>query len=138
MLQKTEVAYLERFANKIRKHCVVMTNRAKSSHIGSSLSMVELLTVLYCRTLRVDPVKPEAANRDRFILSKGHACTALYAVLAELGFFPVTWLDEFYMNGSHMTGRCDSHAYSWNRGLHRIVGARSLSRNWDGARGQEG
>lgn len=95
---------LENFALKIRKHCVVMTHQAKASHIGSSLSMVELLTVLYNRILHVDPRDPHREDRDRFILSKGHACAALYAVLAERGFFPITWLNDFYVNGSHMTG----------------------------------
>ena len=81
-----------------------MTSRAKSSHIGSSFSMVELLVVLYGGVLRVRPNEPQWDARDRFILSKGHACAALYAVLAEKGFFPLTWLDDFYLDGAHLAG----------------------------------
>ncbi len=95
---------LRRLAYKIRKHVLVMTNRARSSHIGSNYSMVELLVVLYNVILRVDPSRPEWAERDRFILSKGHACAAFYAVLAERGFFPLDWLDTFYLNGSRLVG----------------------------------
>ena len=81
-----------------------MIHRAKSSHLGSSFSMAELLAVLYTRILRVDPNNPEWDDRDRFILSKGHACAALYVVLAERSFFPQTWLDEFYQDGGHLAG----------------------------------
>lgn len=66
--------------------------------------MVDLLAVLYNGILRVDPAKPEWPDRDRFILSKGHACVALYAALAERGFFPLDWLDTFYENGSRLAG----------------------------------
>jgi len=66
--------------------------------------MIELLLVLYGRVLRVDPNRPDWPERDRFVLSKGHACAGLYAVLAERGFFPRSWLDTFYQNGSHLAG----------------------------------
>jgi len=66
--------------------------------------MVEALTVLYGKVLRVDPSDPSWSDRDRFILSKGHACAALYAVLAERGFFPVEWLETFCQNGSRLAG----------------------------------
>lgn len=82
----------------------MMTNRAKSSHVGSSLSMAELLAVLYAKVLRVKPDDPDWSERDRFILSKGHGCAALYAVLAESGFFPLEWLETFYLNGSRLAG----------------------------------
>jgi len=95
---------LKQLAKKIRLHVLAMTHRAKSSHIGSSFSMVELLAVLYSKILRVRPEEPEWPDRDRFILSKGHACAGLFAVLAEKGFFPKTWLDDFYLNGSHLAG----------------------------------
>lgn len=91
-------------AARIRRHSVLMTSKAKASHVGSSLSMAELLAVLYGQTLRVDPEHPDWAERDRFILSKGHGCAALYAALAEVGFFPVDWLDTFYTNGSRLPG----------------------------------
>ena len=101
---------LRRLAYQIRKHVLVMTNRAKSSHIGSNYSMVELLVVLYNGILRIDPSRPEWPERDRFILSKGHACAAFYAVLAERGFFPLDWLDTFYQNGSRLAGHA-THTY---------------------------
>ena len=81
-----------------------MIHRAKSSHLGSAYSMADLLAVLYSRILRIDPQKPDAADRDRFVLSKGHACAALYAVLAEQGFFPKEWLQHFYQDGARLAG----------------------------------
>jgi len=91
-------------AKKIRLHALHMIHRAKSSHLGSAYSMADLLAVLYGRILRIDPQKPDSADRDRFVLSKGHACAALYAVLAEQGFFPKEWLEHFYENGARLAG----------------------------------
>lgn len=91
-------------ARRLRIQTLHMIHRAGSSHIGSCFSIAELLAVLYGRILRVDPKRPDWLDRDRFILSKGHACAVLYAVLAESGFFPVTWLDDFYQNGSPLAG----------------------------------
>ncbi len=91
-------------ATRIRAHALRMTHRAKSSHIGGSLSIADLLAVLYGRVLRVDPLRPQWPERDRFILSKGHAAAAAYAALAERGFFPMEWLDTFYLDGSHLPG----------------------------------
>jgi len=81
-----------------------MIHRAKSSHIGSAFSMADILAVLYGRILRTNPNQPDWPQRDRFILSKGHACVGLYATLAERGFFPVSWLDGFYQDGSPLVG----------------------------------
>jgi transketolase len=81
-----------------------MTHRSGASHVGSSLSMAELLAVLYGGVLRIDPDSVESPERDRFILSKGHGVAGLYAVLAERGFFPVQWLDEFYRDGTRLAG----------------------------------
>lgn len=94
----------EALAKKIRLHTLYMIHRAKSSHLGSAYSMADLLAVLYGRILRIDPQKPTAPDRDRFVLSKGHACAALYAVLAEQGFFPKQWLQNFYQDGSRLAG----------------------------------
>jgi len=91
-------------ARQIRAHVLRMTNRAGSSHVGSCLSVADLLAVLYAGWLRVDPSRPVDPERDRFILSKGHACAALYAVLAERGFFPVERLETFYADGSRLIG----------------------------------
>jgi len=95
---------VSQLARAIRIHVLRMIYSAKSSHIGSSFSIAELLAVLYGRILRVDSANIDWADRDRFILSKGHACAALYAVLAETGFFPPEWLDTFYRDGSHLAG----------------------------------
>ena len=95
---------VEGLARTIRIHSLRMIHSAKSSHIGSCLSMAELLAVIYGRFLRIDPARPDWPDRDRFILSKGHACAILYAALAEAGFFPTSWLRTFYQNGSPLAG----------------------------------
>ena len=92
------------FSKRIRLETLRVINKARSSHIGSAFSMVELLAVLYAKILRVDPTRPDWPGRDRFILSKGHACAPLYVTLAECGFFPPTWLDDFYQDGARLAG----------------------------------
>lgn len=99
-----DVYHYRQLAKKIRAHVLRMTHRAKSAHVGTSLSMADLLAVLYSGVMRVDPARPDWPDRDRFILSKGHGCAGLYAVLAERGFFPVEWLDDFCQNGSCLAG----------------------------------
>lgn len=89
---------------RVRRNIVKMTHLGNSSHVGSALSMVDILAVLYSDILTYDPKYPEADNRDRFILSKGHAGAGLYATLAECGFFPVEMLDQHYKNGSILSG----------------------------------
>jgi transketolase len=91
-------------ARRIRRHAICMTARARSSHVGACLSMADLLAVLYGRALHVRPHAPDWPGRDRFILSKGHGCAGLYATLAERGFFPLSWLDEFGADGSRLIG----------------------------------
>lgn len=98
------------FARRIRLHTLEMTHKARASHVGSSFSTVELLTVLYNGVLRIDPKNPDWPDRDRFVLSKGHGCAAYYAALAETGFFPLDWLDTFYQNGSRLAGHA-THTY---------------------------
>ncbi len=95
---------LAELARALRIRTLRMTHRAKSSHIGTCFSMAELLAVLYGGVLRVDPARPDWPDRDRFVLSKGHGCAILYAVLAERGFFPASWLDRFYQDGSPLWG----------------------------------
>lgn len=97
-------------ARRIRRHVLDMVYHAKSSHIGTCFSMAELLAVLYGQILRLDPRRVDWIDRDRFILSKGHGCAALYAVLAERGFFPLDWLDTFYKDGSPLVGHA-THTY---------------------------
>lgn len=91
-------------AKKVRLHALRMTSRGKASHIGSILSMADLIAVLYGAVLRVDPENSGWPQRDRFILSKGHAAAGLYAALAERGFFPVEKLDGHCQNGSELCG----------------------------------
>lgn len=75
-------------ARRMRIQALQMVHRAKASHIGSALSICDIVAVLYGQVLRLDPRQPASPQRDRFILSKGHACVAIYAALAETGFFP--------------------------------------------------
>jgi transketolase len=91
-------------ANRIRHHVVMMTSRGGSSHVGSALSLADILAVLYGGVLDVDPRDPKKPDRDRFILSKGHAGAAVYAALAESGFFPVEKLQTHYQDGSDLSG----------------------------------
>lgn len=87
-----------------------MNHRANASHSGSALSIVELLTVLYFKYLKIDPAQPKADDRDLFILSKGHASSALYATLAERGFFSKDLLEQFYIDGGLLPGHVDMEA----------------------------
>jgi transketolase len=91
-------------ARRIRIHVVNMTSRGGSSHVGAALSMADILAVLYGGILNVDPLEPKHPARDRFILSKGHAGAAVYAVLAELGFLPLEKLLTHYQDGSDLSG----------------------------------
>ncbi len=95
---------LRELARGLRRDVLHMTSAAGSSHVGSNYSIIELLAVLYARVLRVRPEDPSWSERDRFILSKGHACASLYAVLASRGFFPRDWLQSFCTNGGRLAG----------------------------------
>ena len=93
------------FARAVRAHALCMVHAVNASHIGSSLSMTDLLAVLYGGgVLRVRPAEPDWPQRDRFILSKGHAAAAAYATLAEAGFFPREWLATYCQDGSRLAG----------------------------------
>lgn len=91
-------------ARRIRRHAVEMTHLGKSSHVGSVLSMADIMAVLYGSVMRLDPAQPRWPGRDRFILSKGHAGAGVYAALAERGFFPVAKLRTHYQDGSDLSG----------------------------------
>ena len=88
----------------IRRNGLEMTHISRGSHIGSVLSVAEIIAVLYASVLNVDPKDPKKPDRDRMILSKGHAGSAVYAALAETGFFPVEQLKTHYANGSILSG----------------------------------
>ena len=94
----------EELALRLRRHVVRMCSRGGSSHVGSGLSIADIVALLYGEVLRLDPANPDWPDRDRFILSKGHAGACIYAALAERGFFDVAELDRHYQNGSHLSG----------------------------------
>jgi transketolase len=96
-------------ARRVRRDVLRMVHRARASHVGTCLSIADLLAVLYADVLRVDPARPDAPQRDRFLLSKGHGGAALYAVLAERGFFPAAWLDDYCADGSRLAGHATHH-----------------------------
>jgi len=102
-------AALDAHARQIRAETLRMIHRARSSHAGSALSMIDLLVVLYEKVLRVRPDELDWPERDRFLLSKGHACAGLYAVLARRGFFPLDWLNDFYGDNARLPGHA-THA----------------------------
>ena len=91
-------------ARKLRIHSLTMISRARSSHIGSCLSMADILAVLYGATLRIDPHRPDWEDRDRLVISKGHAAAITYAALAEAGFIAQERLLEYGQNGSYLCG----------------------------------
>jgi transketolase len=101
------LAEMEAVAKRLRRHIVTMTGKAGSGHPGGSLSAVEILITLYFKVLRHKPQAPRWPDRDRFILSKGHAAPALYSVLAECGYFPMEWLLTLRQMDSCLQGHTD-------------------------------
>jgi transketolase len=97
-----ELTDFQRRASRIRARVIQMACAARAPHVASSLSCVDVLTALYFHALRIDPRHPDDPMRDRFILSKGHACSAQYAALAERGFFPEKLLEEYARNGGRL------------------------------------
>lgn len=102
--QATNTIDTNAMALAIRRHAVNMTHLGKSSHVGSVLSLADILAVLYGEVMALEPADPRWAHRDRFILSKGHAGAGVYAALAERGFIPVEQLKTHYQNGSKLSG----------------------------------
>ena len=104
-----EIKELKLKANEVRRLSIEMIYRAKSGHPGGSLSAAEILVTLYFKILRVDPKNPEWPDRDRFILSKGHASAAYYSVLAMKGYFPMDELKNFRKINSMLQGHPTIH-----------------------------
>ncbi|MGE5579883.1 MAG: transketolase [Bacillota bacterium] len=103
------VSHVERIAHTLRRHVVEMVGKAGSGHPGGSLSAADIMAVLYFGdVLKVDPANPAWPDRDRFVLSKGHAAPILYAALAERGFFPVEILPTLRQLGSILQGHPDA------------------------------
>jgi transketolase len=99
-------------ANNVRRLVLKMVHKAKASHVASALSIVDLVAVLYGQVLVSRPEDPQWQQRDRFILSKGHACTAVYATLASVGYFPIKMLDSYG----------EDHSWLMNHISHHVVG----------------
>ena len=95
---------LQIVANEVRKGIIVGVYNAKSGHPGGSLSATECLVYLYFKELNVDPQNPDMENRDRFVLSKGHAAPGLYATLAAKGYFPMKEMESLRHIGSMLQG----------------------------------
>ncbi|NLN04188.1 MAG: transketolase [Clostridiaceae bacterium] len=103
-MDKQKALELKKIATRIRKHIIEQVFSAKSGHPGGSLSCTDILTVLYFDEMRVNPKDPKWADRDRFVLSKGHCAPALYATLALKGFFPEEDLKTFRRIDSYLEG----------------------------------
>ncbi len=101
-LKNVTKAHLKDKARLIRRETVRLTDICGSGHYGSAFSMAELVAVLYYQMLHVDPAQPRWEDRDRFTMGKGHAAIGLFPVLADLGFFPETWLDGYSRMGSYL------------------------------------
>lgn len=100
---------LQTIAREIRGTLVELSHKAGTPHLGSALSSADILVAAYWNVLKIDPTRPDDPNRDRFILSKGHAATVLYAALAYRGFFPKQWLDTFAEPGSKLPEQPSVH-----------------------------
>ncbi len=105
---KKSIAELKHISDDIRRETLLMVHKAKSGHLGSAFSIVELLTTLYFHHLNIDPKNPTWSERDRFILSKGHGCSSLYVTLAKCGFFPMSELTTFIKDESRLPGHPSS------------------------------
>lgn len=108
MRKKIEILQLELKATQMRKTILEMIVAAGGTHIASAFSIIDLVLFLYSKVLNIDPKNPTEIKRDKFILSKGHGCAALYVVLADFGFFPKHILKSYCSHGSILGGHPDS------------------------------
>ncbi len=106
-ITENDINNLKKISNEIRKNIIEEVYNAQSGHPGGALSSVEILTALYFNQMNIDPERPKDENRDRFVLSKGHASAGLYATLAERGFFEKEELKDFRKLGSILQGHPD-------------------------------
>lgn len=125
----------------IRERALNMVYKAKASHIGSALSISDIVAVLYSQILKLDPKYPSASSRDRFILSKGHACVAVYAALAGTGFFSVEDLNQYGQDHSvfmnHISHKVEGVEFSTGSlghglpfGAGKALAAKRLNKDW--------
>jgi transketolase len=128
-------------SKNIRAHSLQMVHRAKASHIASALSIVDILAVLYGQVMKYDPKEPNLKQRDRFILSKGHACVAVYATLAEMGFFSAAELLTYGVDHSnlmnHISHKIPGVEFSTGSlghglpfGVGKALAAKSMGEKW--------
>ena len=106
-LDNAEKLSLQKIACKVRMGVITGTHSAKSGHPGGSLSIADILSYLYFKEMNIDPKDPKKADRDRFVLSKGHAAPALYSVLAQRGYFDVSELETLRHIGARLQGHPD-------------------------------
>lgn len=129
---------LAKIANEVRRGIVTGVHAAKSGHPGGSLGAADIMTYLYFEEMNVDPANPNRAERDRFVLSKGHCAPALYAVLAERGFFPREELETLRHIGSRLQGHpnmndtpgVDMSTGSLGQGISAAVGMALAAKRW--------
>ena len=107
MKETVSVAQLQNICIDLKKNIISMIHKAQSGHPGGSLSVAEFITACYFREMNIDPKDPKWADRDRFVLSKGHVCPAQYAALAMKGYFPMEVLDTLRKEGSILQGHPD-------------------------------
>ena len=119
---------LEIAATKVRMGVIEGVHAAKAGHPGGSLSVADTLTYLYMHRMNVDPKNPTMPDRDRLVLSKGHTAPALYAVLAERGFFPVEELKTLRKIGSSLHGQAPGHRHE-----HRLPRTGHFHSLWHGS-----
>jgi len=96
-------------ARRARVSALTMCSRSGASHIGAALSVIDILSVLYGEVADVAPHRTEDPARDIVLVSKGHSASGVYAVMAHAGFFPVEWLDDYYLDGSRLGGHVTAH-----------------------------
>ena len=134
---------LKKVANEVRKGIVTGVHAAKSGHPGGSLGAADIMTYLYFEEMNIDPADPHKADRDRFVLSKGHAAPGLYSVLANRGYFPVEELETLRHIGSRPQGHpnmndtpgIDMSTGSLGQGISAAVGMALAAKHWgDGYR----
>lgn len=96
-------------ARQARRSALQMCSRSGASHIGAALSVIDILAVLYGYVADVSPHRTDDPSRDIILVSKGHSASGVYAVMAHAGYFPVEWLDDYYLDGSHLGGHVTAH-----------------------------
>ncbi|MDH5563553.1 MAG: transketolase [Nitrospirota bacterium] len=118
-ISSLSIQCLERKTRRLRATCVQMAHDGGEGHLNGALSCMDLLVALFYRWMKNYPDNPKHENRDRFIFSKGHACTAYYAILADRGFIPMNWLAQYAKNNSPLPSHPCLHALpvlDWSSG----------------------